>query len=1590
MINVGDLLAILRLRDEMSGELRNAAANANVASSQISASLNNVTAAGNSIGPAMAGVSGAANTANASLGNLAGGANAAAGAIGGGGGAGGAGGGGGGAGGGGLFGASSAAAYQLTLLGRGLKEVGVLATGAFTVPILGAADAVIKFSSGFETQMTRVITLAGATREEVDSLRAGVLALAPATGIGADELAKGLFVLESYGLRGAKAMDTLTIAAKMSSLGMGETSEIARGLTGVLFSYKEQNLSAAQAGDLLTKTVQLGNMKINELVPAMAKLNPVAAAMGIKFEDVAAAIATFTHAGVDSSVATTGLRAALGNILVDSAKTEKGFKALALATGDASITMVNFKKDMAERGMTAAMIDLANSANSAGEAGTKALASIFPNIRALTEILGVYKINGDMVVKTLHDLKDAHGTVENGVKELAKTWEFQWNSMLQELRNVAIELGQSLMPVLKSMLAIFRDDIIPIIKGVIQVFNMLPREVQETAFFFTALLAVLGPGLMIFGQIALAIGNISRATLIFGSSQTLGSIATMNISLSSLIPTTANVAAAFRSMFNLILAHPFFIVVAAISTATLAYVNLKNATADAALAAETAAAKHDTIVLAIQRGARIVDDATKIQENYTKALQFNTEWLDRLHNPLTKMNSELGEMRNNGASAAEQANYLAFRIHTLSNEGQLGSDQMKEIAAKAVALKIPLEQLDPALRAIVVQYGGLSREALGLTRATETVAQSVTHLTEDQKVAIQVGQKNHENAKQILEDMEKQGIATGVTSEMISLYERQMAAGVKQAGELAKAKEIIRLAAIPLTDAQKAEINQMETYNVKIGENIIGLKTMALETGAAEVQVKRYLETQRELNKVMAEVHKIEHGGDRAVGPLGGSFGLIKPDPKFGKILEEVHKIEFGGDKAVGPLGGSFGLIKPEHLKNVDTYGKSIAILATEFTKLGQIAGGSLADVFKYFGALTVQLEAANKMTQQIGGSAANLMLGKEAKKIGGDFGPLSVLFSKTADGAQKASAAIATAAAIYQGANAIWDATAAHATAAGNALGGMAAGAQAGAAFGPWGMAIGAAAGLVVGIIRGKPEWAKAADEVANDFGVKISDKLAKTIADEGKTLFHGSSQASAISHLSDIIKEAGGLSEKNLPQMTARLHDVFSMIETHQMTIEQGMKVLDDNWSDFAKAGTDATGRISAGLKEIIRLDQEFGTNSKAIAEWMGSQGAKNLDYFLDTAKAITKPITDAADAFDKLSDEEKKTSNIMKNLGIDGKRSLDDLSSEAVRAYAVAVASGMSSVDAMAKLHPVLADIKKSYEALGIPITNAAIKSLILVDTITSRSPELISGIAGLTGQFTILDNMGLMTKDTFAEMERTGHDMYAHLLNDAIDATGGYDSVTGAVKDADGATRLALGQMQAYLHAAVIEAENLGVPLDDNTQILVDQSKALGIWKDVGKSAMDKLIDKINELIDTLSGKLKPAIDNATKPVPAPWKDWQLPDVPELDHGTRGEGIPMAAGGDFMVTKPTLFLAGEAGPERAFFSGANKTNGPAGSGETTNTSFVVIPVMPRAGATPQEIVDNVIDALPAHILRGKDGIRTRIREAIGLPTSTWTDN
>ena len=399
--------------------------------------------------------------------------------------------------------------YQMTLLGRGLSEAGVLALG-LTAALGLVVRETLKVGSEFETQMTRVVTLAGATRAQVDEMTKPVLALAEASAIGPSELAKGLYVLMSTGMETVDAMETLRVTSEMTALGMGNMHDTTLAVTGAVFAYRAQNLQAAEAASILIKAVQLGNMEIQDLTPAIARVNPIAAALGVSFQDVAAGIATFTHAGVDSAVAATGMRAMLNNILTDSVKTEKGFVQLSRALGDTSISMANFRQEMKDKGFTTAMVDLMEKVTRAGDEGVSAVGKIFPNIRALTEALFVYKTNGGMVIDMLKDFNNGQNELAIGTAELHKTWQWQWDQMKVSVEKLWISLSTSLLPIFKNLLDILKS-LMPAVEGVVGIFNELHGSVQYMILIFLGFIAVLGPAILLIGQFVMALGNIRRA-----------------------------------------------------------------------------------------------------------------------------------------------------------------------------------------------------------------------------------------------------------------------------------------------------------------------------------------------------------------------------------------------------------------------------------------------------------------------------------------------------------------------------------------------------------------------------------------------------------------------------------------------------------------------------------------------------------------------------------------------------------------------------------------------------------------------------------------------------------------------------------------------------------------------------------------------------------------------------------------------------------------------------------------------------------------------------------------------------------------------
>jgi len=660
-----------------------------------------------------------------------------------------------------------------------------------------------------------------------------------------------------------------------------------------------------------------------------------------------------------------------------------------------------------------------------------------------------------------------------------------------------------------------------------------------------------------------------------------------------------------------------------------------------------------------------------------------------------------------------------------------------------------------------------------------------------------------------------------------------------------------------------------------------------------------------ELDRKLSEIDRrmkdslarLDHYAD-PIGSQKAALGIVTlaANQKTGAIYDDQKDMDAKSDafiaamRADGDAARRFG--EEANLAAFDG-------LANLFTAMGQISGDGLGSKFlTSIGNMVVGLRFARQETQKMSmvTNAAGESVHKDAK-----FGSLSVMFDKGASGANRFAAGVASAAGIAQGAISIWNATGQSASKAQNAMSGALAGAQAGAMFGPWGVAVGAAAGLVTGVLRGKPAWAQAASEVGRDFGVKISDELAKSIAAQAKKDFGGSRQASSLFNLDKIIAEGGGVNQQNVGSYTAKMRDVFVMLEMGAFSSAQALEVLDKNFAALVEGNTDELGFWSDSLKEIIELNSIMGVGSKAIQDAMKGQSNIIMDSFntivAGTVSArkgyadIKKNIDDATSEVKKLNEVEAKGRGVewtrdmeaaQKKLtaalaaqhaaGTGATRELKDLGQAAAESFAIALATGSTFNQALKAALPGLSGLHKAYTDLGMNIEDPFVRMLVVLGNVADKNPELMASVDALGSRISALANLNMLNADSFALTGRLASDAYERLKEKVLEAGG---SATDA-----------LIPMQDYLQRAVEASTRLGIPLDANTQALLDQSIAAGIWKEKGPSAQELMQTATENLTEAIN-KLIIAFRGLPNSLPNPFRDWTTPTGPG-PSGNREQG------------------------------------------------------------------------------------------------------
>lgn len=340
-----------------------------------------------------------------------------------------------------LQGLSDKADQHGSHIGGVLKGIGVAAAAGGLAVGAGLALAVDK-ASQFDDALLKTQALAGASKDEMEGYRKGILDLTTQIPVSAKEMADALFFVKSAGFQGADALNILKIAGEASAAGLGAVPVVVDAVTSALNAYHMSGQDAAKITDILTTAVTDGKASADTFAPALGRILPLAASMGVGLDQVAASMATMTRVGLSTDEAATALRGTLASL-------EKPGKQAQEALASIGLTADDLKASIRDKGLLSTLQDLMDRTD--GNVDT--LDHIIPNIRALTGVLATAGTQGDTYNQILQDMQKANGNTEKAFATMQQSASFQMGLLKNNVNKILIEVGSAILPSLVPVLS---------------------------------------------------------------------------------------------------------------------------------------------------------------------------------------------------------------------------------------------------------------------------------------------------------------------------------------------------------------------------------------------------------------------------------------------------------------------------------------------------------------------------------------------------------------------------------------------------------------------------------------------------------------------------------------------------------------------------------------------------------------------------------------------------------------------------------------------------------------------------------------------------------------------------------------------------------------------------------------------------------------------------------------------------------------------------------------------------------------------------------------------------------------------------------
>jgi hypothetical protein len=168
--------------------------------------------------------------------------------------------------------------------------------------VVGGAS--LEMAGKFEKSTELLVTAGGESQDNLNRVRDGILNVAQATGVSAEQLSEGMYTVEKATFRGADGLNVLKAAAEGAAAENVDMGTMTNALTSIMMSYHLTSDKAVATTNELVAGAGAAKTTMQEYAGSLSTVLPVASAAGISFEQVGGAIATLTQHGTSAAEST--------------------------------------------------------------------------------------------------------------------------------------------------------------------------------------------------------------------------------------------------------------------------------------------------------------------------------------------------------------------------------------------------------------------------------------------------------------------------------------------------------------------------------------------------------------------------------------------------------------------------------------------------------------------------------------------------------------------------------------------------------------------------------------------------------------------------------------------------------------------------------------------------------------------------------------------------------------------------------------------------------------------------------------------------------------------------------------------------------------------------------------------------------------------------------------------------------------------------------------------------------------------------------------------------------------------------------------